>query len=74
VTIQKQVQLPSKLWTCLYFPAFPVLLTLHLLEWVQRKTTKITELEHLSYEERQRELAFFSLERRRVWGDFIAFQ
>lgn len=44
-----------------------------LLEWVQGRATKILKwLEHLCYEERMRKLGLFSLENRKLWGDFTA--
>lgn len=47
-----------------------------MLDWVQKRATKIIRrMEHLSYEEKLRQLWLFGLEKKRLWGDpIVAFE
>jgi len=63
----------SHLESCIHLRSSQHRKDMDLLKRVQRRVTKmIRGLEHLSYEERLRQLGLFSLEKRRLQGDIIA--
>ena len=58
--------------SCIQFWGCQYKKDVNLSEWVQRRVMKMVGgLEHLSYEERPRELALFSLEKRSLWEDLV---